>query len=100
MAALLAAFAALYTAGALATYWYLTPDGASASFFPPAGLTLATLLLAPRKTWPLWLATIAVTEIAVDLGRGQTAFQAFGYAGANVVEPWIGATLMIATARR
>jgi signal transduction histidine kinase len=99
-AALLAAFAALYTVGALLTYWYLTPEGASASFFPPAGLTLAALLLAPRRTWPLWLATIAVTEITIDLARHTTAFQAFGFATANVVEPLIGATLMIALARR
>src|SRR5262245_30821005 len=100
MAALLGAFAALYTAGALVTYWHLTPDGASASFFPPAGLTLAALLLAPRRTWRVWLATIAVTEIAIDLARGQTAFQAFGYAGSNVVEPLIGAALMLAMVRR
>jgi signal transduction histidine kinase len=84
----------------LLSYWYLTPDGASASFFPPAGLTLATLLLAPRKTWPLWLATVAVTEITIDLARDSTAFMAFGYAVANVVEPLIGATLMLALARR
>jgi signal transduction histidine kinase len=100
MMALLGAFAALYTAGAVITYWYLTPDGASASFFPPAGLTLATLLLAPRRTWPLWLATVAVTEIAIDLARDASAFMAFGYAFANVVEPLIGATLMIALVRR
>jgi signal transduction histidine kinase len=99
MAALLAAFAALYTAGALITYWYLTPDGASASFFPPAGLTLAALLLAPRRTWPLWLGTIAVTEITIDLTRHSTALMAFGFAVANVVEPLIGATLMRASAR-
>jgi signal transduction histidine kinase len=100
MAALLAAFAALYAAGALLTYWYLTPDGASASFFPPAGLTLATLLLAPRRTWPLWLATVAVTEITIDLARWSSVSMATGWAVANVVEPLIGATLMIAIARR
>ena len=99
-AALLGAFAALYTVGALLTYWYLTPDGASASFFPPAGLTLAVLLLAPRKTWPLWLATVVLTEVTIDLARDNTVFMAFGYAFANVVEPLIGATLMIAMVRR
>jgi signal transduction histidine kinase len=98
-AALLGAFAALYTVGALLTYWYLTPEGAF-SFFPPAGLTLATLLLAPRKTWPVWLATIAVTEITIDLARGGTAPMAFGWALANVAEPVVGATLMLALVRR
>jgi len=91
MVALVAAFAALYTAGALATYWYLTPPGASASFFPPAGLTVATLLITPRKTWPLWLGTVAVTEITIDLARHSTAFMSLGFATANVVEPLIGA---------
>jgi signal transduction histidine kinase len=100
MAALLAAFAALYATGALLTFWYLTPDGASASFFPPAGLTVAALLLAPRKTWPWWLATIALTEITIDLARDTSAFMAIGYAATNIIEPLIGATLMIAMARR
>ena len=99
-AALLGAFAALYTAGALLAYWYLTPDGASASFFPPAGLTLAALLLAPRRTWPLWLGTIAVTEITIDLARHSGAFLAIGYAAANVVEPLIGAALVLEITRR
>lgn len=100
LAAMLAAFAALYTAGALVAYWYLTPEGASASFFPPAGLTLAALLLAPRKTWPLWLGTIAITEVTIDLARHNTAFMAFGFATANVVEPLIGASLMTTMTRR
>jgi signal transduction histidine kinase len=100
MVAMVAAFAALYTAGALVTYWYLTPSGASASFFPPAGLTLAVLMITPRRTWPVWLATVAVTEITIDLLRHSTVFMSFGFATANVVEPLIGASLLIWTLRR
>jgi signal transduction histidine kinase len=100
MVAMVAAFAALYTVGALVTYWYLTPSGASASFFPPAGLTLATLLITRRRTWPVWLATIAVTEITIDLFRHNTVFMALGFATANVVEPLIGASLLIWMRRR
>jgi len=100
MVALVAAFAALYTVGALVTFWYLTPTGASASFFPPAGLTLAVLLIAPRRTWPVWLATIAVTEITIDLSRHNSVFMAIGFATANVVEPLIGASLLVWIRRR
>jgi len=97
---MVAAFVALYTAGALVTFWYLTPPGASASFFPPAGLTLATLIIAPRRTWPLWLATIAVTEVSIDLLRHTGVFMSLGFAIANVVEPLIGASLLIWILRR
>ena len=100
MVALVAAFAALYTAGALVTFWYLTPSGASASFFPPAGLTLAVLMITQRRTWPVWLTTIAVTEITIDLFRHSSVFQSVGFATANVVEPLVGASLVIWLVRR
>jgi len=100
MVAMVAAFAALYTAGALVTYWYLTPAGASASFFPPAGLTLAVLLIAPRRTWPVWLATVAATEITIDLFRHSSVFMSVGFATANVVEPLIGASIVALLVRR
>src|SRR5258705_6638521 len=100
MVAMVAAFAALYTAGALFTFWYLTASGASASFFPPAGLTLAVLMITPRRTWPVWLATVAVTEITIDLFLRTSVFQSVGFATANVVEPLIGASLVIWLVRR
>ena len=73
MVALVAAFAALYTAGALVTYWYLTPPGASASFFPPAGLTLAIAADHAPADVAAVAGDVAVTEITIDLAPAQHA---------------------------
>jgi signal transduction histidine kinase len=86
--------AGLYALGALLPFWYLTSPEAGAAFFPPAGITLAVLVMTPRRTWPLWLVIIAVTEVAVDLTHGQTVGMALGFAAANVIEPLIGASLL------
>ena len=90
----------LYALGALLPFWYLNSPEAGAAFFPPAGLTLSVLVLSPRRTWPLWLAVVATAEIAVDLTHGQSVGMAIGFAAANVVEPLIGATLLIWTRHR
>jgi len=81
----------LYALGALLPFWYLTSPEAGAAFFPPAGLTLSVLLLSPRRTWPLWLVVVAITEIAVDVTHGQMTSMAVGFAAANVLEPLVGA---------
>jgi integral membrane sensor domain MASE1 len=54
------------------------------AFFPPAGLTVAVLLLTPRRRWPLWLAAVAVAEIWIDLAHGQTVFMAAGFGGLHI----------------
>jgi signal transduction histidine kinase len=87
----------VYALGAHFTYQYLTAPGSSASFFPPAGLTLAVLIVTPRRTWPLWLAAIALAEFGLDVTQGgQTAFVAAGFAAANTIEPLVGASLICA----
>ena len=68
----------IYALGALLTFWYFSAPESGVAFFPPAGLTLATLLLTPRRTWPLWLTAVAVAEIWIDLAHGQTLFMAVG----------------------
>src|SRR4051794_19343141 len=70
----------LYALGAVLPFWYLKQPDAGAAFFPPAGLTLAVLLLTPRRLWPLWLAVVATVEIGVDLTHGQTVVMAIGFA--------------------
>ena len=79
---------------ALLTFWYFSNPQSGVVFFPSAGLTLAALLLTRRRTWPLWLAAVAVAEISIDLAHGQTLFMAVGFATANVVEPLVAATLI------
>jgi signal transduction histidine kinase len=89
------ALGGVYAFGALLPFWYLHAPATGAPFFPPAGLTLAALLLTPRRTWWLWLVAIGVAEMAVDLAHDQTLFMALGFTAANVVEPLVGATLVL-----
>src|SRR5580765_211170 len=100
MVALAAVIGGIYALGALLTFWYLSAPETGVAFFPPAGLTLATLLLTPRRTWPLWLTAVAVAEIWIDLAHGQTILMAGGFAAANVAEPLIGASLYLIVTKR
>jgi signal transduction histidine kinase len=86
-----AVLGSLYALGALLPFWFLDSPEAGAAFFPAAGLTLSALVLSPRRTWPLWLATVAIAEVAVDLTHGQSIAMAIGFALANIIEPLIGA---------
>ena len=81
----------LYALGALLPFWYLSEPASGVAFFPSAGLTLAFLALTPRRTWPLWLATVAAAEMTVDLTHDQTVPMALGFAAANTLEPLVGA---------
>jgi signal transduction histidine kinase len=89
-----------YALGALLPFWFLGSPQSGAALFAPAGLTVSVLLLSPRRTWPLWLAVVAIAEMAVDLTHGQTVGMALGFAAANVVEPIGGALAMIWATRR
>jgi signal transduction histidine kinase len=89
-----------YAGGALLPFWFLTSPASGAAFFPSAGLTLAVLALTSRRYWPLWLAAVAVAELAVDLSHGQSIAMAAGFALANTIEPFIGASLFTTYATR
>jgi serine/threonine-protein kinase RsbW len=98
--ALVAIVAAAYAAGyELASNWFSAPDQ-GASFFPPAGITLAALVLLPRRQWPLVLGAAAATEIVLDLANGAGLLASAGYALANVAEPLTGALLVLALVAR
>jgi serine/threonine-protein kinase RsbW len=87
--------AAAYALGyALAWKWFSAP-GQGASFFPPAGVTLATLVLVGRRRWPVVLAAAAFAEVVLDLGRGTSVGGTAGIVLANVAEPLVGATLLL-----
>jgi serine/threonine-protein kinase RsbW len=93
--ALFAAVAAGYAVGyAFAWKWFSAP-GQGASFFPPAGVTLATLLLVARRRWPVVLAAAASTEALLDLARGTGVGGTAGLVLANLAEPLVGATLVL-----
>ncbi|MEV6303076.1 SpoIIE family protein phosphatase [Actinoplanes sp. NPDC051861] len=85
--------AAAYAAGALLAF--VAFDATSiVVLFLSAGVTLSALLLTPRRQWPWILATVAATEIAVDLSQGITLPYCLGFALANTAEPLTGALLM------
>src|SRR5512135_2943071 len=87
MLALATGVGALYALGALSTIWLFSDYAPGTVFFPSAGLTVAALLLTPRRWWPVILVAVATAEITVDLSQGQTTVMALGFALANVVEP-------------
>jgi len=90
---------ALYVVLGQVAYWLLNPPGGSA-FYPPAGLALGVLVLAPRKTWPLFLAAFATAEIGAHLWHHRPLAATIGYTVADMAEPVVGALLLTAAVRR
>lgn len=82
-----------YSAGAFLS-WNSFGAGVGPAFFPPAGVTLAAMLLTPRSRWAVIVAAIFVAELAVDLYYGVGVRSASGFALANSVEPAVGASLV------
>ena len=67
---------------------------AASAFFPPAGLTVAAMLLTRRSVWPAIVAAIVLGEVLVDLEGGSALPMAAGYALADVIEPLVGASIV------
>jgi signal transduction histidine kinase len=86
--------AAGYALGAWPGFWYQSVPGGASAFWAPAGLTLAALVLTPRRTWPLWLAAFAAAEFGVDVVHHEAMSLALGDAVANIAEPLVGALLL------
>lgn len=93
--ALFATVALAYCAGA-AMSWYSFGAQMTPAFFPPAGVTVALMLLTPRSRWGVIVAAIAAAELVVDLFFGVGARSALGYAFANSAEAVVGASLVSA----
>jgi len=91
--ALAIAVGLLYTLGAFSTTWLFSNFSPGIVFFPSAGLTVAALILTPKRWWPAILTAVALAEMGTDLYHGQTLFMAAGFAVANTVEPYVGASL-------
>ena len=82
-----------YLAGSVLS-WQTFGAGIGPAFFPPAGVTVAAMLLNRRALWPVIVAAIVVAELAVDLRYGAAVRTAAGFALANSVEPLVGASLV------
>jgi integral membrane sensor domain MASE1 len=76
--------------------WQLFGDGLVPTFFTPAGVTVAAMILTPRSRWPLIIAGIVIAEMGVDIHFGTAPPLAAGYALANLIEPVLGAAVTLA----
>lgn len=83
-----------YLVGSWIAFWLADRTGLSAVFFPPAGLTLGTLLTVRRQRWPLVLAAAVVGELTMDLRSGLGLAESIGFVAANGLEPLVGAALV------
>jgi signal transduction histidine kinase len=64
------------------------------TFWPAAGISLAALLLTSRSRWPAILVAVFLAEFANNLLWATPLTADMGWAVANVVGPWLGATLI------
>jgi integral membrane sensor domain MASE1 len=85
---------AAYSAGSLFAFWVLHAPLAIAVLFPPAGVSVAALILSARRDWPWVLAAVFATELAIDMLQGYPLVPALGFATANTVEPLVSALLV------
>ena len=93
-ARLAAMVAAAYAASSWVAFILFNASEAGAVFFPPAGVTLAALMLTSYRMWPWVLAAAGTAELTVDLVQGHDIGYAWGFVLANLVEPLVGATLV------
>jgi PAS domain S-box-containing protein len=74
---------------------YLSPrGGAFVSFWMPAGLSIAVLLLSRTRDWPWLLLAIFPANFIFDFIHGTKPTAIFFFYGANVVESFTGAWLV------
>ena len=65
-----------------------------ASFWPGAGLTVAVLLVRPRREWPWLLLAVGIAEATMDLLAGFDPLLAPAWAVANTAEAALAAWLL------
>lgn len=97
MGAALRAFAVAVAYFAAARYSLALQDlvGLGALFWPGAGVTVAGLLLSPRRAWPAILVAVGLAELTNDLLIGFALGPSLGWALANVVEQSLAAWLIL-----
>ncbi len=85
-----------FAAGAVLSWESFGSAIGPAFFYPPAGVTVAAMILSRRALWPAVAAAVVAGEILVDTHFGSPWSVAAGFAAANVVEPLIGASIVLA----
>jgi len=85
-----------FGAGAVLAWESFGAEAGPAFFYPAAGVTSAAMMLTRRALWPGLAVAVIAAETLVDTYFGNPPGMAVGFAAANVVEPVIGATLVLA----
>jgi signal transduction histidine kinase/CheY-like chemotaxis protein/integral membrane sensor domain MASE1 len=88
------AFAAVYFGGAELGYALSLGPTVGGTFWPPAGVSLAVFLAAPRRDWPLLLCAGLAANYLSDLLHGQTLPASIGFAITNLGQPLLGAVVL------
>lgn len=90
----LAVFAA-FVVFAVMSWESFGSDGGPSFFYPASGVTVAAMMLSRRSLWP-WIAfAVVIAEFLVDTIYASPPWLSAAYAAANVVEPVIGASLVL-----
>jgi integral membrane sensor domain MASE1 len=95
-------FAAVFLAHGLGAVLSWASFGSSvgpAFFYPSAGVAISAMLLSRRALWPAIVAAVLAAEIMVDVHYGNPLWVAAGFGLADVVEPLVGASAVIAWCR-
>lgn len=74
--------------------WLTDPGLSGAGLWPAAGLSLAALLLVPRKRWGWVVGAVASAELGGNLLHGYPVWASLGWTLGNCVEPVVGALLL------
>lgn len=64
------------------------------TFWPPAGLFFAMLLISRRRDWPVLILAAVAGNVASDLMHGRLLLMSLGFSIANSLEAVAGATLV------
>jgi serine phosphatase RsbU (regulator of sigma subunit)/integral membrane sensor domain MASE1/anti-sigma regulatory factor (Ser/Thr protein kinase) len=67
--------------------------------FIGSGVTVAFLLRLPQRFWWVVLVGAGLTEFLMDVGGGFSLSESVGFAIANVAEPLVGASIVVAKCR-
>ncbi len=89
-----AALALAYFVGSELGYILSLGPSVGGTFWPPAGITLAFFLTAPRRAWPILLVAASLANLLSDVLHGQNLPATLGFAAANIGEALAGAVLL------
>ena len=92
---MLAVFLA-FGAGAVLSWESFGSTVGPSFFYPSAGVTAAALMLCRRTLWPAIVVAVITAELLVDSLYANPFALSVAFAASNVVEPLIGASLVLA----